>query len=416
MSKKPQNVAQYRAIIHASELYTGAGIATKSGKRVQDPDMGKIEDGALIYSVRKVGKQEVPDRIIWVGETARIPKEFAKAPALHLRGKHCVTAGFVDCHTHLVFAGDRSEEFALRCGGLSYEEIAKRGGGIQTTVRATRSASLQELEKLAITRVLEALRFGTRVIEVKSGYGLDLETEMKQLQVVQRLKRKFPQVKFSTTFLGAHAIPSGERREAYVRAVIDDMLPLVTKEKLADACDVFVDAGYFELEDARKIQAAAKRHGLGFKIHADELGNTESALFAAKAGAWSADHLLCVSDKGIQALAASETVAVLLPTTAFYLKAKHAPGRKLMDAGSCVALATDFNPGTSMTLNLPFAMTLGALYLGMTRAELLAAVTWNAARALRLEKEVGTLEPGKEALFSVHPFRRFEEIYYRFGW
>jgi len=416
MSKKPQNVGQYRAIIHASELYTGAGIAAKTGKKVQDSDMGKIEDGALIYTVRKVGKQELPDRIVWVGETARIPKEFAKVPAYHLNGQHCVTAGFVDCHTHLVFAGDRSEEFALRCGGLSYEEIARRGGGIQTTVRATRNASVQELERQAISRVVEALRFGTRVIEVKSGYGLDLETEIKQLQVVQRLKRKFPQVKFSTTFLGAHAIPAGEQREAYVRKVTEVMVPRIAKEGLADACDVFVDAGYFDLADARMIHRAAVKHGLGFKIHADELGNTESAGFAAEAAAWSADHLLCVSDQGIQALAASETVAVLLPTTAFYLKAKHAPGRKLMDAGACVALATDFNPGTSMTLNLPLAMTLGALYLGMTRAELLAGVTWNAARALRLEKSIGSLEPGKEALFSVHPFPRFEEIYYRFGW
>lgn len=405
-----------RALVHASELYTGAGFRKTEGRHVSESDMGRIEDGALLYSGRTVGGVEIPDRIEWVGRTTDIPAKYARVPALNLNHKHAVTAGFVDCHTHLVFAGDRSEEFALRCGGLSYEEIAKRGGGIQTTVNATRKASARELLALAEARVLEALRFGIRTLEIKSGYGLTLEAEIKQLEVAKKLRKKFPHVRFSLTFLGAHAIPAGRERDAYVREICEKMLPEVARRKLADACDIFVDRGYFTVDDALRIFKSARSLGLSVKVHADELANTESASFAAAQGAWSADHLLAISEKGIRALAASDTVAVLLPATAFYLKAAHAPARKLIEAGARVALSTDFNPGTSMTLNLPLVMTIGALYLGMTRAEILCAVTYNAARALRLHQDQGTLEPGLEARFTVLPFARFEESYYRFGW
>jgi imidazolonepropionase len=359
---------------------------------------------------------ELPDRILWVGRTSDIPREYAKAPAIDLQGRQCVTAGFVDCHTHLVFAGDRSEEFALRCGGMGYEEIAQRGGGIQTTVNATRQATTRQLVTLAVQCVEEALRFGVRTLEIKSGYGLDYETELKQLRVAQLLKKRFPQVRFSVTFLGAHAIPQGLSRGTYVREICERMLPEIARRKLADCCDIFIDRGYFSLEEGRKILGRARELGLAIKVHADELANTESASFAAEMGAWSADHLLQISDAGVQALSQSDTVSVLLPATAFFLKAQHAPARRLLDAGARVALSTDFNPGTSMTLNLPLVMTLGALYLGMTREEILCSVTYNAARALRLHGEQGTLEAGLEARFSVHPFERFEEVYYRFGW
>jgi imidazolonepropionase len=416
MATQRNQSSSLRAIVHASELYTGEGYIKKNGRRLSDSDMGKIPDGALVYSVKNVGALEVPDTIHWVGASRDLPSKYAKVRAISLKGQRCVTAGFVDCHTHLVFSGDRSEEFALRCGGMSYAQIAAQGGGIQTTVKATRAATLKDLLELASKRVEEAMRLGTRVIEIKSGYGLDSETEIKQLKVARELKKRFPQLEFSTTYLGAHAVPSGQSRQAYVDDLIKKELPTLAKNRLADACDIFVDSGYFESSDAERLLLAAKKLGLGVKIHADELGNTESAALAARLKAWSADHLLCISKKGIQELARSETVAVLLPTTAFYLKASHAPARKLLDAGAQVALASDFNPGTSMTLNLPFALTLGALYLGMSRSELLAAVTFNAACALRKQEQLGTLTVGKRALFTVHPFARFEELYYRFGW
>jgi imidazolonepropionase len=221
---------------------------------------------------------------------------------------------------------------------------------------------------------------------------------------------------FSTTFLGAHAFPKDRTREEYMRDLLEKMLPTVVRKKLADACDVFVDEGYFTVDQARELLKKAKSLGLQIKIHADEFGNTESAALAADLGCLSADHLLRVSDRGISKLAASQTVGVLLPGTAFYLKAPHAPARKLIDAGVCVALSTDFNPGSCMTLNLPAIMTIAALYLGMSRAEIFASVTYNGAKALGLQARKGTLSEGMDADFSILPVARFEEIYYRFAW
>ncbi|MDR3605817.1 MAG: imidazolonepropionase [Oligoflexia bacterium] len=400
-----------QAIVHASELLTGAGIRVKDGRHVAEEDLGRIKDGALVYSVTRTGRE-----IEWVGPTAKLPKKFARAKKVDLKGLRAVVPGFVDCHTHLVFAGDRSDEFALRCGGVSYEEIAARGGGILTTVRATREASIAELEKLAIARVKESESYGVRTLEIKSGYGLSFEAELKVLQVIARLKKRFPEMTFRSTFLGAHDFPKDRTREEYLSDLLDKMLPEVTRRKLADACDIFVDQGFYTLEEAKLVLARARELGLAVKMHADELVNTESAALAADLNCLSADHLLKISDRGIAKLASSNTVAVLLPGTAFYLKAPHAPARKLIQAGACVALSTDFNPGTCMTLNLPAVMTIAALYLGMTRAEILAAVTYNAAKALGLHDRKGTLEPGLDADFTILPFARFEEAYYRFAW
>jgi imidazolonepropionase len=397
----------YRAVLHASEVLTGAGIRIKDGRHVHEEDIGRIEDGAIVYNA---------DEIEWVGPTAKLPKKYARAKKLDLKGKQAVVPGFVDCHTHLVFAGDRSVEFALRCGGASYEEIAAKGGGILTSVLATRQASVEALEKLAVPRVREAQSFGVRTLEIKSGYGLTLESELKCLEVVKRLKKKFPKMTLRSTFLGAHAFPKERTRDEYLSDLIDKMLPMIARKKLADACDVFVDPGYFTVDEARKILGCAKEWGLPIKMHADELANTESAAVAAEMKCLSADHLLKISERGIAKLASSNTVAVLLPGTAFYLKAEHAPARKLIQAGACVALSTDFNPGTCMTLNLPAVMTIAALYLGMSRSEILASVTYNAAKALGLHDRKGTLEPGMDPDFAILPFARFEEAYYRFAW
>lgn len=258
--------------------------------------------------------------------------------------------------------------------------------------------------------------FGVRTLEIKSGYGLEEETEIKQLEVIRALQKEFPELVIQSTYLGAHATPVGRDRAEYVEEIIRDTLPRIAAQSLADAVDVFIDEGYFTVDEGRRILERARSLGFQTKVHADELANTESAALAANLGALSADHLLKVSEAGLEALKKSRTTAVLLPGTAFYLKAPHAPARAMIDRGICVALATDFNPGTFMSLNLPSVMTIAALYLGMSRAELFAAVTYNGARAMGVQNQRGTLEVGKDAAFFVAPFETFDELYYRFAW
>ncbi|MBC7385730.1 MAG: imidazolonepropionase [Cryobacterium sp.] len=413
-------------LLHASELLTGAGIRAKDGRHPKEEDLGRIPNGALVYSTKTVsytdfttgksGKKVVGDKILWVGESEALPSEYSGSPVFDLYGRNAIMPGLIDCHTHLVFAGNRASEFAARCGGASYADIAASGGGIQTTVNATRNATEEELFRLARARVEDAHRYGIRTIEAKSGYGLSLETELKILRVVKRLQEATPELEIIPTFLGAHDFPKGADREAYLIEILDEQLPAVAREGLANVCDVFIDEGYYTVEEAERILTRAKQLGMKTKVHADELVNTESAAFAADIGALSADHLLKISPAGIAALAASETTAVLLPGTAFYLKTAHAPARALIDAGARVAISTDLNPGTSMTSNLPAVLTISALYLGLTRAELFAAVTYNAARALDVHSRKGTLEAGMDADFFVTPYATFEELYYRFAW
>lgn len=393
--------------IHASEVLTGSGIRTKDGRRVQEEDMGRVEDGAVVHDQNK---------ILWVGSTSDLPRRYRSVRLKNLRGKRAVIPGLVDCHTHLVFAGDRSQEFADRCGGATYEEIAARGGGILTTVRATREASESLLLRLAVERLKAMMSYGVRAVEIKSGYGLDFETEMKILRVIRQLKRRFPSVAVQSTFLGAHAFPKDCSREDYIGEILNRMLPEVVRGRWADACDVFIDRGYYTLNEGRRILERARSLGLKVKVHADELANTESASLGVQLGALSVDHLLKISDRGIHELSGSNTVGVLLPGTAFYLKTDQAPARKLLDAGACVALSTDFNPGTCMSLSLPAMMTLAALYLGMTRAEIFSAVTYSGAKALGMHSNIGTIEVGMKPALAVLPFARFEELYYRFGW
>lgn len=393
--------------VHASEVLTGEGIRRKDGRRVLEEDLGRIEDGAVVTQ---------GSRIAWVGRTAELPKKYLRLKRKNLKLSQAILPGLVDCHTHLVFAGNRADEFAARCGGATYEEIAAKGGGIVSTMRATREAPESELLATALERAREAYGFGVRVMEVKSGYGLSAESELKLLRVAKKLQKTMPEMRFVPTFLGAHAFPPDRSRETYLTEILEKMLPAVAKANLAEACDVFIDAGYFTIEEGRKILIEAAKLGLKTKVHADELGDTGATGLAVELGALSADHLLKISDANIERIARSQTVAVLLPGTAFYLKAPHAPARRLLDAGACVALSTDFNPGTCVTLSLPVILTIAALYLGMTRAELFAAITYNAAKALGLENRFGTLEKGMDARFTILPFARFEEAYYRFAW
>lgn len=399
-----------RAIIHASKVYTGQAIQKKDGRKLLAQDLAPIEDGALVYDEK---------RILWLGKTKDLPKKFVKSGLFHttdLGNKRAVMPGLIDSHTHLVFSGSRGHEFVRRCAGATYQGIADEGGGIQTTVHSTRKATEEELFQLALKRAKIAHSFGVRTLECKSGYGLDHATEIKCLKVVKRLKKEFPQMTFVSTYLGAHSVPKGKNSEAYVKEILTKTLPYIAKEKLAEFCDVFIDEGYFTVEQGEKILKKAKSLGLKLKVHADELSNTESTKLAVKLGAHSADHLLKISSESIQAISKSKTVATLLPGTAFYLKEKYAPARSLLSSGAKVAISTDFNPGSSYTLNLPLMLNFSALYMSMNEAELFAAVTYNAASGLGLEMRKGVLAEGFDSDFIVLPYPSFDEMIYRMGW
>jgi len=304
--------------------------------------------------------------------------------------------GFIDCHTHAVFGALRLDDHQRRALGESYQTIAAAGGGILQSVRDVRARDAAELEALSRARLLTLRAHGSTTIEVKSGYGLELETELKQLRVVRRLAET-ERLGLVPTFLGAHEVPPEFRshRAEYVRLVVEEMLPAVAQESLARCCDVFCEPGVFTVPEARAVLTAARQHGLALKLHADELEGSGGAELAAELGALSADHLAGISDAGIRALAASDTVAVLLPGTMSFLgKPRQAPARRLLEAGAAIALATDFNPGTSPTIGLPLVMSLAVSQLGLRHAEALLAVTVNAAAALGMAGERGQIAPG----------------------
>ncbi len=311
-----------------------------------------------------------------------------------------VTPGLIDPHTHTVFAGWRADEFARRLQGVSYQEIMASGGGILRTVAATRAASEEELFELGMNRLDQMLRRGVTTVEIKSGYGLDLDTELRQLRVNRRLDRSHP-VDVVSTYMGAHLVPPEYRAspEAYVDFVVGEVLPAVRAGGLAEFCDVFCDAGAFDLDQARRILRRAAELGMGAKLHADELEGSGGAELAAELGAISGDHLLRVSEAGVEALAAGVTVAVLLPGTSFFLRVAPAPARRLIDRAIPVALATDFNPGSCPLIDLRMAMTLGCVSLNLTPAEALVAVTLNAAHAVGQGAAIGSLREGKYADF-----------------
>jgi len=381
-----------------NELITNAGVYKKAGVGVQERDLGIIENGALLWDSAK--------GILWLGKTKDAPKALVRgSKQIDCRG-HFLSPALTDCHTHLVFAGSRHEEFASRVAGLSYQEISAKGGGIRSTVMATRKASEKELFNVALERIAVMKSHGVGVLEIKSGYGLDWVTERKQLRVIQQLRKK-SDLRIFSTFLGAHAFPpeaiTEKQRNAYVDTVVNEMLPAVRREKLADACDVFFDDGYFTEDQARRILQAAIFQKLHIKLHADELANTGGAKLAAEMSALSADHLLKADVDGISRMAKNGVVAVLLPGTAFYLGLKYPDVAMMRKQGVCFALATDYNPGSSPTTNLPFMMSLGCLQMGMTLPEAFAAATYGGANALGLHDSEGALLIGKKpkiALFN----------------
>jgi imidazolonepropionase len=359
------------------------------------------------------------EKIVAVGPSDLLMQEYSASDQIDCAGR-VLTPGLVDSHTHAIFGRARYEEQELRAAGVGYMEIARRGGGIHSSVADLRARSEDDLFALAIHRIMRLASYGSTTIEVKSGYGLSLDDELKSLRVIERLSREVP-VRLVPTWLGAHEIPrefrerDGQRRD-YVRYLIDDMLPRVTSRNLATFADVFCEPGVFTVAESREILTASRAAGLSLKLHADELEPHGGAELAAELGATSADHLAAISDAGIAALAGSSTVATLLPGTMVFLgKEKHAPARRLIDAGAAVALATDFNPGTSPAFNFPLILTLGVSQLRMSVAESLIASTVNGAAALGLAGRTGQLAPGYSADLALWEAEDVREIPYWYG-
>jgi imidazolonepropionase len=355
-------------------------------------------------------------RISFVGDEAEHARRFEPADEILETNGGCVLPGFVDPHTHPVWAGAREDELDRRLRGESYMEIARSGGGINATVRATRAASPSELLASTLGRLDAFLLHGTTTIEAKSGYGLDLATELRMLEVIAEASRRHP-VDLHPTCLAAHEVPPEHLGdpEAWVRRVIEEIHPAVAARGLAEAVDVFCEQGVFGLDQTRRLLADAPRYGWRIHLHADELSPLGGAELAVELGALSADHLMCVTPAGVAALAGSDTVAVLLPGTSFFLRLGYAPARALIDAGCAVALATDCNPGSSPTQSMPMILALACLGAGMSVAEALTAATLNAAAALGRAHELGSLEEGKVADLVVLEGPSHHQLVYRYG-
>ncbi|KAF6511880.1 MULTISPECIES: imidazolonepropionase [Geobacillus] len=394
----------------ARQLVTLAGSSAAPLVKEKMSDLGIIENGS-VWIENGV--------IVAVGPDDELARQFAdrlaEADVIDAKDK-TVTPGLVDPHTHLVYAGSREHEWTMRLGGATYMEIMNAGGGIHATTKATREASEEMLYEESKRRLDQFLLHGVTTVEAKSGYGLSLEHEIKQLEIAKRLHDTHP-VDIVSTFLGAHAVPPEWKHDPdeYVRLVIDEMIPEVSRRGLAEFNDVFCERGVFTPDQARLILEAGKEHGLTPKIHADEIEPYGGAELAAEVGAISADHLLRASDEGIRRMADGGVIGVLLPGTAFFLMTQAADARRLIDAGVPVALATDCNPGSSPTVSLPLVMSLACLHMGMTPAEAMAAATINAAHAIGRAHLVGSLEPGKKADLVIFNVPNYVQIMYHYG-
>lgn len=390
------------AVVHASQLLTLAGPA-RCRRGPELSELGIVIDGAMIVT---------EGRITWTGRTDDL-RGFRGA-TIDAAGR-VVMPGFVDAHTHVVFAGDRLDEFEMRCRGASYEEIAAKGG-IRTTVAETRDATEDELDESATQRVRWMIAGGTTTIEAKSGYGLSPESELKMLRAINRLPDATG-IRCVPTFLGAHCVPpefEGRKRE-YVSEVIA-MIENVADHKLARFCDIFVEHGYFDATDARLILGAAKARGLGIRMHVDQLTRNGGAELAAELGAVTADHLEQTESPGIEALAKANVVPVLLPASVFALgKSRYPLARAMIEAGLPVVIATDFNPGSAPGPSIPMTISFACTQMRLSPAESVAACTINAAHSLGLGGQIGSLEPGKGADFAIHACSDYRELAYYFG-
>jgi imidazolonepropionase len=397
-------------ITGASQLLTLLGGSPRRGNSLSN--LAIIKGGAILIR---------DGQIAAIGTRAKVEAIPAarKAEKIDVGGR-VILPGFVDSHTHLIHAASRAEEYELKIQGASYEEIARKGGGILNSVKKLRAATAAALKARAINALQEFASYGTTTIEAKSGYGLDVASELKILSLHRELSAEQP-LDIVSTFLGAHVVPAEFRSltdgtSKYIRLLLDKLLPEVVVKNLAEFCDVFCDRGAFTREQSSQILTEAKSHGLTPRLHAEQLSHTGATQLAIKLGAASCDHLEQITAADIRALSKSQTVAALLPGCDFHLGWKqYAPARKLIDAGAIVALATDYNPGTSPTVSMPMILSLACTQLRMTPAEAIAASTINAAYALRREKQIGSLEPGKQADLAVFEVEDYREIPYYFG-
>lgn len=392
------------AVLNIGQLVTLSGPARpRAGNELGE--LGLVVDGALLIEA---------GRIIASGSYKEIKLKIpAAAEVIDAEGR-CVTPGFVDSHTHLVFAGNRAAEFERRIAGATYQEIAAAGGGILKTVALTRAASEDELLVAARRHRDWMLRSGTTTLEAKSGYGLDRETELKMLRVIRRLNEKGP-VRIVPTLLGAHTVPPEykDRRAEYVRFVAEELMPAVASEGLAEYCDAFCDDHAFTVEETRTVLTAAKRHGLKVRVHAEQFRPGTGADLAAELGAATADHLETATGESLERLRAAGVQPVLLPGSVFALgRSEYPPARRMVDAGLAIVVATDFNPGSSPVPSMPFMLSLACVQMRLSPAEALTAATVNAAYSLGLGHEVGSLEAGKKAEFLIHEFEDYREIAY----
>ena len=395
--------------INSSQLVTCAGPArARRGREMSE--IGILRNSAVAVS---------EGRIAMIGAASDLRNAYADAEIVDCKGG-VLTPGLVDSHTHAVFGKARFEEHEQRAAGLDYMEIASRGGGIHASVRDFRARTDAELYAMAVERLRELASYGTTTVEIKSGYGLTTDDELKALAVIGRLAERQP-LRTIATWLGAHEIPHEYRGDAsqrakFIDALIDVQLPKVVEQGVARFADVFCEPGVFSIDETRRILSAARKAGLGLKLHADELKPSGGAELAVELKATSADHLAAVSHQGMAVLAKSDTVATLLPGTMLFLgKSKQGPARELIDAGAAVALATDFNPGTSPTVNFPLIMTLGVSQLRMSLAEALVASTVNGAAALGLAGEIGQITPGFSADLALFSITDVRELPYWYG-
>ncbi len=380
----------------------------KIGSEMQD--IGEIKNASILFD----------DKILWIGQDSEVDNyirtnKISPDNIINANGK-TILPGFVDSHTHIVFSGNRSNEFGKRLRGATYKEIADEGGGILNTVKATREASLETLYNNGMKLALNAIKHGTTSFEIKSGYSLNLDGEIKQLKAIKKMKDTLS-CEIKSTFLGAHDFPPEYRddREAYIDLLCNEMIPEVAKLQLADYCDAFVDVGYYTYEQGRRILEQAKNYGIGLRLHADELGDVSAGKLAAEMKCSSADHLLFVSDESIKAMKESGTVACLLPGTAYFIRMPYANARKIIDNGLITALATDTNPGSCFTENMQLILSLAVINMKMTAEEAISAATINGAYSIDISHKTGSLEIGKNADFAIYNCDSYIDIMYHFG-
>ena len=370
---------------------------------------GVIEQGAIAVE---------GGNIVWIGPAARLPEDARqRAKKVYRLKGQWVTPGLIDCHTHLVYAGDRADEFEMRLNGASYQEIAEAGGGILSTVRAVRAATEDELYFQSLPRIKSMLAGGVTTLEIKSGYGLDLQNELKMLNVIRRLGQALP-IDVQATFLGAHALPPEykNRPDEYIDQIVEEMIPQVAEKNLASAIDVFCEKIAFSASQTERVFRSAAEHGLRIKLHAEQLSDSKGAVLASRYDALSVDHLEYLAPKDAAVLAERGCVAVLLPAAFYFLhETRKPPVAALRNAGVPMAVSTDGNPGTSPCFSLPTAMNMACVLFELTPAEALAGATRNAAKALGLQKEIGTLECGKAADFAIWEIRSPAVLAYHLG-